>query len=366
MAFAKPGYSRKQVERAGNALREEPVIAANVRAAMPIITNWRAAHAYPLNTFQATLRMKLKALALDAKSAPVGQRLKRLPSIASKLRRFDGMALSRMQDIAGLRAVVPTPAALAAITCSYTESTRFPHELRTVHDYVADPKEDGYRSVHLVYRYQNPRAPEYNGLHVELQLRTRLQHAWATAVETVDIFANSAIKAGRPTPMWREFFLLASAAFATSEGTPLPAALRGESQDGIVRRLAHVEAELNVLVKLRGFSVAADKIQQSGRSSSAYHLVILNTERFILTIKSFPEREIDKATAAYAEAEARTAAGEPIDAVLVAGGGVEQLRKTYPNYFLDATVFVKRVSSLCKRPIGPSAATKRLPRRRDV
>lgn len=348
MAFAVPDFSRKQVERAGDVLRQKPAVAANIVAAMPVISNWRAAHAYPLNTFQAALRKKLKAQGLDAQDAAVGQRLKRLPSIASKLQRFEDMSLSRMQDIAGLRAVVPNPRALEALYRSYVESTRFPHELRKVHDYVGEPKPDGYRSIHLVYRYKNLRAPEYDGLHVELQLRTRLQHAWATAVETVDVFENLAIKAGRPTPLWREFFLLASAAFAVQEKTPVPEELRDVGFGEIVKRLQGVEGRLNVLALLRGFSVAADKIHQSGRSSSAYHLVILNTERSVLTIKSFPERDLEEATAAYAEAEARTSRGEPIDAVLVAGGGVDQLRRTYPNYFLDARVFVQRISALCR------------------
>lgn len=347
MGFVKPEHSRKQVERAGDALRQSPMNIDKVVAAIPVISNWRAAHAYPLNTFQATLRHKLKSLGMDAKSAPVGQRLKRLPSIIQKLQRFDQMSLARMQDIAGLRAVVPSTSMLRAISRSYLEAERFPHELRTVHDYVQEPKADGYRSIHLVYRYQNPRAPAYEGLHVELQLRTKVQHAWATAVETVDTFANSAIKAGKPTPMWKEFFQLTSAAFAFTEAQPLPAAYRGMPLIDILAQLSHVEAELNVIRRLRGFSIAADKIQRGGRGIAAYHLVVLNTEHFDLSIQSFPERELDQATDAYEKAEERTARGEPIDAVLVAGGSIEQLKKTYPNYFLDASVFVKRVSALC-------------------
>ncbi|MBN5012514.1 RelA/SpoT domain-containing protein [Stenotrophomonas maltophilia] len=359
MAFATPGFTKGQVDRAGNALRQDPLDPAAVAAAMPIITNWRSAHAYPLNTFQATLRKKLKALGLDAKSAPVGQRLKRLPSIAGKLRRFDSMALSRMQDIAGLRAVVPTPAALRSIRRAYVDNTNFPHQLRSQHDYVQDPKDDGYRSIHLIYRYQNTKAPAYDGLHVELQLRTHLQHAWATAVETVDTFANQAIKAGRPTPQWAEFFLLASAAFAAIEGTPMPLALRGVPFAEIVDRLREVEAALKVILKLRGFSVAAGKIQRIGRSLSTYHLVVLDTERFDLHIESFAASELANATAAYADVEVRTASGEPLDAVLVAGGSVEQLRRTYPNYFLDASVFVKRIAALCNGDIGAGSRKKR-------
>ncbi|MBR7037302.1 hypothetical protein IKI14_05690 [bacterium] len=37
----------------------------------------------------------------------------------------------------------------------------------------------------MVYKYQNAYAPEYNGLQIEIQLRTELEHLWATAVETM-------------------------------------------------------------------------------------------------------------------------------------------------------------------------------------
>jgi len=49
---------------------------------------------------------------------------------------------------------------------------------------------------------------------------------------------------------------------------------------------------------------------------------------------------------AYATIEARTKAGEPIEAVLVSAGPVESLRKAYPNYFLDTQVFVRQLQRL--------------------
>ena len=50
-------------------------------------------------------------------------------------------------------------------------------------DYVENPKDSGYRSIHYVYKYSS-KADKYNGLKIELQIRTKLQHNWATAVET--------------------------------------------------------------------------------------------------------------------------------------------------------------------------------------
>ena len=81
------------------------------------------------------------------------------------------MNLSQMQDIGGLRAVVGSVSRARKLETSYRTSN-FKHELVSSKDYIDNPKPDGYRSVHLVYRYANERAPEYNGLLLELQLRT--------------------------------------------------------------------------------------------------------------------------------------------------------------------------------------------------
>ncbi len=63
-----------------------------------IISNWRTAHNFPLNTFKIGLLKRARTV--NSKSI-VAQRLKRLSSIALKLRRFPEMKLSQMQDIAG-------------------------------------------------------------------------------------------------------------------------------------------------------------------------------------------------------------------------------------------------------------------------
>lgn len=99
MSFVKPKYSKKQINRAGEILISDDPTESNRRFADEVLANYRAAHGYPINTFQATLRAKLKTI--DDK-AIVAQRLKRTPSIVLKLKRFEGMKLARMQDIGGL------------------------------------------------------------------------------------------------------------------------------------------------------------------------------------------------------------------------------------------------------------------------
>lgn len=347
MAYQIPQYTKGQVRRAGDVLREKHLQPDAFIEALPIITNWRAAHAYPLNTFQSTLRKKLAGLGMPVPKSVVGQRLKRLPSIVSKLQRFDTMSLDRMQDIAGLRAVVSSNRRLKALRDAYEHHSKFSHELRNIHDYVASPKEDGYRSVHIIYRYENKKVPQYNGLHVEMQFRTQVQHAWATAVETVDTFFNQAIKAGDADKRWTEFFQLASAAFSFMERSPVPKNFEGESENSIRERLFKSESALNVLTRLKGIIVAADKIHGMGRSPGGYHLIILDTARRFLNIKTFSGDQLEAATEAYSLAEYEAAQGSPIDPVLVAGGSVEQLRQTYPNYFLDASAFLSYLRYIC-------------------
>ena len=55
------------------------------------------------------------------------------------------------------------------------------------------------------------------------------------------------------------------------------------------------------------------------------------------------EARLEEANAAYSKVEKRTQAGEQIEAVLVAAGPVEALKKAYPNYFLDTHEFIRQI-----------------------
>jgi hypothetical protein len=95
MAWARPQYAREAVDWAGNVLIQKSSGLEDLDHALEIINNWRSSHAYPLNTFQATLRYKSKRACT---SSLVAQRIKRLSSINLKLGRFNWLKLSEMQD----------------------------------------------------------------------------------------------------------------------------------------------------------------------------------------------------------------------------------------------------------------------------
>jgi putative GTP pyrophosphokinase len=168
MSFTVPNFTRGQVNRAGAVLIDRNASEEALFDALALINHWRACHAYPINTFQATLRGRAKRV---SGTALVATRLKRLPSISKKLEINHGMQLSRMQDIGGLRAVVDTVAQVRKLQEIYCDGSLV-HELVSVVDYIDQPKESGYRSLHLIYKYRNSAASAYDGLSLEIQLRT--------------------------------------------------------------------------------------------------------------------------------------------------------------------------------------------------
>ncbi|MEQ8844744.1 MAG: RelA/SpoT domain-containing protein [Phycisphaerales bacterium] len=305
--------------------------------ALLVLNNWRASHAFPLNTFQNGLRRRAAGI---YEHALVSQRLKRTPSVLSKLNRFHSMKLSQMQDIGGCRAVVRNRRELLRIENAYLSSS-IRHELIRRRDYIDVPKGDGYRCLHLMYKYVSDRSTEYNGLLIEIQLRTQLQHAWATAVETADILNRTNIKSGQGPKKWRRFFAVISSVFAEIEGTPHVRYTPRHSKR-LRSRARSLAKELRVFERLTSLAQALEVMTEPRHSSNDYYLLILNTQTFELQGFGYSASEQADMNAHYIEAERDSAPEE--DIVVVATRTVKDLKRAYPNYFLDATRFIDRAS----------------------
>jgi ppGpp synthetase/RelA/SpoT-type nucleotidyltranferase len=337
-----PGFSRKQVDAAGAALaemwyRRKPVDANEFLRAWEIVNNWRSSHSFPLNTFQTTLRDKARKV---YPNAIVAQRIKRTASIVQKVERYKTISLSRMQDIGGCRAIVGSVGNVFKLRDAYLHS-QIRHKLVREKNYINEPKASGYRGVHLVYRYTSDRATAYNGLLIEMQLRSRLQHAWATAVETAGTFLERSLKSSQGPTEWLQFFALVSSAFAIMEGRPTVPGT--PSSKGDLKKLIGEKAKmLGVDSNLRAFGAAAQFASESVPKESHYFLLELRPDRNVVTVSQFPIQKLDEANAAYAAVEQRIA-GENIpgvQAVLVSVDKIETLRKAYPNFYLDTTAFL--------------------------
>ena len=89
----------------------------------------------------------------------VVQRLKRLPSIISKLERLPRIRLSQMQDIGGCRAVLRTSDHAYDLALDFA-SSRIRHKLIRYQDYIENPRRSGYRSLHMMYAYDSDRSTQ--------------------------------------------------------------------------------------------------------------------------------------------------------------------------------------------------------------
>jgi putative GTP pyrophosphokinase len=340
-----PKESKNQINKAGRILLEAGLLSKEFELALDIAERWRACHAYPINTFQSTLRVKLK----DFPQEPiVAQRLKRMPTIINKLERFPAMSLTTMQDIGGVRAVLASITQVYELAYEY-ENTPFAHERINKKDYIESPRdEDGYRSLHLIYKYKNRRNSNYDGLRLELQIRSKLQHTWATAVETMGTFLGQALKSRQGDKEWIEFFAITSSAFAYMEKCPPVPRFKNLSQTETFKAVAAAELELRALEKMKGFSVAVNEIVKTKGSGKGqfYHLIILNSLQKTVQIKPYDRNNFQQAVDDYAKIEAEAAQGKKIEPVLVSAGPLGMLRRAYPNFFLDIGEFVNIVTQI--------------------
>jgi ppGpp synthetase/RelA/SpoT-type nucleotidyltranferase len=341
-----PKESKNQINKAGQILVKDNPSEEELSWARDLANSWRACHAYPINTFNSTLRVKIKAYS----DTIVAQRLKRMPTIIDKLKRYPAMQLTTMQDIGGLRTVLGSVADVYRLADEYRDNTRFTHELVDEKDYIKNPRsEDGYRSLHLIYKYKNKRNPDYDGLRIELQIRTKLQHTWATAVETMGTFLGQALKSRQGDQEWLDFFAITSSAFAYKEGTSPVPRYKDLSHKETFSAVAEAEANLGALEKMGGFSVAVNAIVKSKRKSWSYHLIILNSLEKTVQIKAYDRERFDQAMKDYSQVEAEAAKGKKIEPVLVSAGPIDELRKAYPNFFLDIGGFMDVVREIVKK-----------------
>lgn len=116
----------------------------------------------------------------------VAFRLKRIDTIINKLSRENGMDLSRMGDIGGIRCIFYNEAEVYKAKELVEKTFELGGRTR---DYINEIKRDiGYKSVHLYVK--DPISQK----RIEIQLRTIDHHNWATLVEITDLLFNLRLK----------------------------------------------------------------------------------------------------------------------------------------------------------------------------
>lgn len=180
---------------------------------------------------------------------------------------------------------------------------------------------------------------------VEVQIRSRLQHAWATAVEAVGSIQRQEIKAGEGDPDWRRFFALVSCEISDAEGLPLVPGAPTERGDR-AKELHEIDGRLNALTSLDQLRAAVHAVTGIRRKQSAAFIVSLVTEQWTVDVQAIAA---GASSTAYKHAEQNGRR----NSVIVEVDRAEDLRAAYPNYYLDAGDFV----SFVRQRIGGNRPT---------
>lgn len=188
-------------------MRGDPADQDEVQASFDVVVRFRAVHQDPLSKATMGLRSVVRTVGC---SAEVSQRLKRIPTILDKLGREPSLALSRMQDFGGCRAVLASIDDLRLVE-QRLKKNRPP--LRHS-DYVTAPRASGYRGVHVVVGYLDGWGERRS---IEVQLRTRVMHEWAITVERLSGRLAEDLKSERGPQEVVELLRVISEAMAIEE-----------------------------------------------------------------------------------------------------------------------------------------------------
>jgi len=265
-----------------------------------------------------------------------------------------------MNDIAGCRVILSNKKKVYKLKKLLLQKTDF--KLRK--DYIATPRESGYRSLHLIGKFSNENQDKH---YVELQIRTFVQHYWATAVEIVDLFTNQSIKSNMGDKQWETWFKYLSELFVFFEDNPylhssstksnaiyykdLYLKNKDDKLEFILFQVYSLTKKLDIIEKFQLFTKSIDiaNEQLKNISQKGFVLIIIDkveNDRFIINSKFFLETEFQLANKEYLEAEKKTLNNTHYVTAFVATNALGGIKEAYPNYFADSTKFLEYLGIL--------------------
>ncbi|QUM86324.1 RelA/SpoT domain-containing protein [Moritella sp. 28] len=347
-------FSKKSIDKAARNIRHG-CVDADRDESIEKIQNFRELHMYPLMLMKNHLARTSNKI---NSSIIVARRLKRLPTIINKLERptLDGVQdnaikLTRMQDIGGCRAIVKNLRDLNLLHNKLKES-RSVHRVIHTANYLI-PKSSGYSGIHLIYScfHHDELDNNWKKTKIEVQLRTDLQHAWATSLEIIDTFEKIDLKTSLTGhDDWRRFFYLAGQLVAYKE-----TAIEVDNDTLLLYRkeLSDLNDKLSVETNLLRYSLA---IKATTEKYSEYSVSRKMDMCLVTLVESKAKKFLDKKLALFFDVkafgvdqahEALSALNESekdkdvILSVLLSSPDARSLKKAYPNYFGSTNGFTK-------------------------
>lgn len=336
-------YSRKKIIEAWEILKDiKNYSEEKEKEARKRLSFFREIHIKPMNNFRILLGEKCKKIGIN--KALISQRLKRLPSIVRKLQNNKDMKLSTMQDVWWVRVVVDNIEDVKNLEKEMKrieKSRSFKSELKYENNHIKTTKESWYRSLHLIYHY-NKNIQEWERCRIEIQIRTKIQHAWATAVEVMGIFLGQALKQSQWDNTILELFKDISLLFEKSEK-------KENLDDDFIRKLNKKVKDMRLTEILIPFNISLDNSKKYlEHKEFAFLLIILDIENKEISTEWFSKKRKEEANLRYSELE-KELEWQNKEIVLISVSEIKKLRELYPNYFWDTNTFVSILEELLER-----------------
>ncbi|WP_301430869.1 hypothetical protein [Acinetobacter baumannii] len=355
-------FSKKDVIRAGEALNNEQLLddAQLLEKTMNVLTYWRDSHVIPLNMAENLLNRFIYRI---DKKAFIAKRLKRFESIKRKLKRFDGMQLKNMQDIGGIRVVVENLKQVNSIYKVLANEHCFYNDGKFIKmdNYILQPKNDGYRSLHMVGKFNNKSNEKRK---IEFQIRTKLQHSWATTLEIVDIFTGQDLKSNDGLYDYKKFFKDVSDQFQIIEN--LKGFLdndKGQLTKEYLTKVIQSQHLINQCNDIKNFmdrpvgSITIEnhlktycvtlndlnKVLAAKTNKDGFMLIRLNVQTRKIEHEFFTNSEQTLASQRYSQYEQLLSKNEKWIVALLSTNAIGGLKEAYPNYFADSEIFLSYI-----------------------
>ena len=179
-------YSNKDYKKLGDRIRSNPNDISD--ADLMMLQTLRVSYKEPLAIIFKSIEKTANKV---DENCICTYRVKRIESIISKLVRFPEMQVNRAEDIAGCRCIMSSAEKAYELYDRLMKNRdRLPFVIKgTIHDYIKEPKESGYRSIHI-----NAVLKDGDNRRIEIQIRGLEHHNWATLVEITDLLFRTKLK----------------------------------------------------------------------------------------------------------------------------------------------------------------------------
>ena len=247
-----------------------------------------------------------------------------------------------MDDVAGCRLIFNTIDELYTFRSQIHNAKRMKHRLRNdpdKYDYIKHPKDTGYRGIHDVYEYNGKKGANQNcnGLNVEIQYRTRIQHAWSTTVEIIGQITENQPKFQRGEDRRYEQAMVYASEILSRAYEHMFGPLPDLSNEELVRRFIELNKEINLIQLLKGLNAT------NTETSNKKNAILIFKPNGELDVKTYKDAT-DALTALFSLEKEVT----HDDIVLVRANTSQEVREAYKNYFTDARDFIDLIENGCE------------------